>query len=1095
MFSQVTRSVIRQFAFLATFACMIFFSSCGDPASTDKPEDGDETEQDIIEDEELEAMEGEDVEIRDDVDEDIAGEEDPDANESEDAEPEQEREPDPRCIGRPDLEKCDDDDPATMNDLCFNEFCSGQYIGGDCTSNADCYADTYCAIIEGRFEGTCRPARTTTLGEHAFDLAYSPSGNMLAVSANNYVKIINIETWEIIRVLAGQPGEIRHIAFSPDGQLIAAANREDNTVKLWRIENGALVHTLSDLSGEVTAVAFSPDGTVLATGGATTENQGDLRLWRISNGTLIRSLTGHTGSVVTVDFSPDGLSLASGGGDTTIILWRISDGSIIRSLSGHSDCVDSVAFSPDGTILASAGKDNVLLFWDVADGSIIRTFDEPEASAGDVTFSPDGSLLAAGYRNYTARLWQVSDGALLHTLSGHKSSVTKVAFSPDGQHVVTAGGTDDTVKRWNVSDGELLNDYTGHTGTVFSMAFSPNGGIFASASTDKTVKLWDVSSGRMLRSIHKHSNSVTSVAFSKDGETIASGSWDNSVRFCRVDDGSLFRVINGHTAEVLSISYSPDDTMIASGSADTTIKLWNVETEELIRTFSGHTEYVNSVDISSDGQWLASGSGDNTAKIWRISDGSVEDTVVMHREPVWTVAFSPDSTKLVTGSLDRSIRVWKVPSGTPYYTLDANFGEIRIIAFSVDGKMFATGSCGQGESVSFCTQGEIKIWRTVDGRLLRILAGHRKYIFALAFSPDGSMLASGGADDNVRIWDIGDMATICHDELDCPEGNTCINNECVSDTSDGDIDEEIDADSGDQDNQDIEVDLSGFVRIEAGSFMMGSRAGEAGRDLDELRHQVTLTYDFEMKITEVTQAEWTEAFPGTNPSWFGPNADGPECGPDCPVERVNWYEALAYANWLSEQSNLSACYVLNDCSGVIGEGCPSEERMCYGSADVYKCESVELNGVSIPQNCQGYRLPTEAEWEYAARAGTTTAYYSGEDSDNLHSVCEFLENLANIAWYCGNSWETTHPVGEKIPNAWGLYDMSGNVAEWGWDWYDDYAETATDPVGPGNGYSRTARGGNFMWGASGARSACRFGRINPGRQDNYRGFRLVRTLP
>ena len=269
----------------------------------------------------------------------------------------------------------------------------------------------------------------------------------------------------------------------------------------------------------------------------------------------------------------------------------------------------------------------------------------------------------------------------------------------------------------------------------------------------------------------------------------------------------------------------------------------------------------------------------------------------------------------------------------------------------------------------------------------------------------------------------------------------------------------------------------GFVRIVAGTFMMGSPATELGRDGDEVLHQVTLTRGFHMMEHEVTQAQW-EALMGNNPSQ---NNNG-SC-PQCPVDYVNWWEALHYANALSETEGLTACYVMDGCdTDDAGEG--------------RECTRVTLQGgdgaaIESPYDCVGYRLPTEAEWEYAYRAGTTTAFYNGD----ITSTTDEDPKLGQIAWYIENSNATTHPVKGKLPNAWGLYDMAGNVWEWNWDWYERErgAEPVTDPHGPLSGEFRLFRGGSWDSLARNSRAAYRYSNI-PGERVIYRGFRLVRTI-
>jgi formylglycine-generating enzyme required for sulfatase activity len=218
-----------------------------------------------------------------------------------------------------------------------------------------------------------------------------------------------------------------------------------------------------------------------------------------------------------------------------------------------------------------------------------------------------------------------------------------------------------------------------------------------------------------------------------------------------------------------------------------------------------------------------------------------------------------------------------------------------------------------------------------------------------------------------------------------------------------------------------------MIDIPGGTFEMGCSLGDSECNDSEIpRHPITISA-FKMSTYEITQGQW-EAVMGLNPSAF------PGCGDDCPVESVSW----------------NAVQVFID----------------------------ELNSLTS----KNYRLPTEAEWEYAARAGTTTKWYCGDDGSCLD----------DIAWYQDNSGDQTHLVGQKDPNAWGLYDMSGNVWEWCSDWYDeDYYSSSpdTDPQGPDSGSKRVIRGGSWMGPAMWCRSSVR-GSLPPLDSYTYTGFRL-----
>ena len=278
------------------------------------------------------------------------------------------------------------------------------------------------------------------------------------------------------------------------------------------------------------------------------------------------------------------------------------------------------------------------------------------------------------------------------------------------------------------------------------------------------------------------------------------------------------------------------------------------------------------------------------------------------------------------------------------------------------------------------------------------------------------------------------------------------------------------------------------VYIPAGTFTMGSPKSEPGRNSRERQRLVKLSRGFWMLQTEVTQGLF-KALLKYNPSYFS------SCGDRCPVEKVNWYEALAYANALSKKGGKEECY---SCSGS-GKGVKCSVRSKYRGKRYY--------------SCPGYRLPTEAEWEYAARAGTRTAIYSGS------LKIKGLKNapmLDGIAWYGGNSgvsysggfdcsrWKEKqysssrcgpHPVGRKQANSWGLYDMLGNVWEWCWDRYGRYTGSrVVDPVGASTGSYRVYRGGCWNLYAWWTRAADR--NVDaPGGRLYFLGFRLVRADP
>jgi formylglycine-generating enzyme required for sulfatase activity len=242
-----------------------------------------------------------------------------------------------------------------------------------------------------------------------------------------------------------------------------------------------------------------------------------------------------------------------------------------------------------------------------------------------------------------------------------------------------------------------------------------------------------------------------------------------------------------------------------------------------------------------------------------------------------------------------------------------------------------------------------------------------------------------------------------------------------------------------------------MVDIHGGTFLMGSPdSDEVTEDREKPQHDVRVS-DFCISRYLITRQLYRELVEASPEQWANETDDQ-----QLPANFVNWFEAVQFCNALSEQNGLQSCYRF--------EG---EQQVEWDS------------------KADGYRLPTEAEWEYACRAETTSKWFCGDDS----------AELSRFAWFDENADNQVHAVGQKEPNPWGLYDMSGNVYEWCWDWFEDYAgetaETESDPIGPQKGKFRVLRGGSFGFVAWVLRSAFRR-RLYPVNRNENDGFRCVR---
>ena len=441
---------------------------------------------------------------------------------------------------------------------------------------------------------------------------------------------------------------------------------------------------------------------------------------------------------------------------------------IIWAKGGHSESVNSVAYSPDGQLLASGSSDRTIKVWR-QDGTFIKSLAIPYDSNNQLTdvrsvaISPDGSLIAAGVEQYNAstqtefgavQIWRISDGVLVRNFTGYGAAVNAVAFSPDGQYLAS-GSSDRSVKVWRMANGTLVSNRFDHTQRVNAVAFSPDGQWLVSGSDDQTAKLYRTSDWGLERTLTGHSNQVFSVAFSPDSMSLATGSWDQTVRLWNVSDWTLAFSLP-HGSGVGAVAFSPNGNTLATGAWDHNIRLWDPKRGVLVDTLVGHNAFVQTLAFTPDSLTLASGSWYPEYAIkrwwlpaWRAS--SFQPRVTNHSGSINGLIFTPNG-QLISGG-DTTARFWDGVTGQFLRSINAT-ESVTAVALSPDGQLLALP--GPDHTV--------KIYRASDGVLLQTLVGHTQDVTGLAFSHDGTLLASGaffdGANDVIKLWNVSNWTLV-----------------------------------------------------------------------------------------------------------------------------------------------------------------------------------------------------------------------------------------------------------------------------------------------------------------------------------------------
>jgi WD40 repeat protein len=564
-------------------------------------------------------------------------------------------------------------------------------------------------------------------GQTAYAVALTPDGGTLATARPDgsvgLWRLADLAHPAAAATLTAGPGTA--LAITPDGQVLAAASA-DARVRLWSIadpDRPAPLGTLDGGTDPLRALVFSPDGRLLLAGG----NDGTVHRWQLGSAggpAPLPALTGPKSRIFSLAVSRDGRQLAAGtAAEHAVYLWDLTDPARTTPagppLTGPASWINGLSFSPDGQRLGAASSDSLVWLYDLGSRTAIDRLPHP-ANAVATLFRADGSLLTLS-NDGTVRRWSLPGPVL----TGARDSVFTVGFDQSGRRLaVGPGAGDNTVMLWDIADAEHPRRagpavVDGSSGDDFSGSglLTPDGRTLAVGGTRGWLQLFqvdDAGSPRPYGTPYKASDDlIETIASTVDGHLLAVAADDNTVTLVDIADPArprtLARVAGAEPAAMYGVAVSPDGRTVAGASRDRHVYLWDVadpQRPRLRATLGGFTDAAYTVAFTADGRVLAAGGADGTVRLWDLGTDA------------------------------------PTPIGAP---LTGPVGYVYSLA--LNGRWLAAGS----------TDATVWLWDLTDPArptYLATLTGPTDGVLAVAFRPDGAVLAAGGHDHTVRLWTV-----------------------------------------------------------------------------------------------------------------------------------------------------------------------------------------------------------------------------------------------------------------------------------------------------------------------------------------------------
>ncbi len=609
---------------------------------------------------------------------------------------------------------------------------------------------------------------------------FSQDGEWIAIA--NYdgvIKVVDIQSGENIAQMkrTEEHNVYWHINFSPDRKWIATANFH-GSVEVLDVHRGVCIAEMDRgdrevKSADISQLEFSPDGQYIAAIGSNpkvysvrddrvvnpdTEGM-QTHIWHPATGVPIVKLAGSE-----FTFSPDSRLLAGATPeestsdddrvDRWISVWDIAKVERIAHFAAHNDWVDAITFSPCGEFLASSSRDESLRVWDVTKGVQKRGYENFGTFRTVPFYSAEGELFAIIDGQDTIEGWNMERNEKIGIPDLHPRSIDAAWFRKFPQLALSDMHTDTTQNK----KPQAANIHTFSTireSACFPdpIMFLPNGKTLAIRGYRTGIVLWDVKS-KQVRETLLQDTRITSFTVLPSGNMLAAHSQDNTVKVWDAEkpDAPIAEFTETDPVRLIwEIAFAPTDNLLAVGSREGAIHLWDFKRKVQLKPLIGHTDHIWSVCFSPDGKRLVSGSSDNTNRLWDVASGEeIAEFPLDEPRTLMKIAFSPCGN-LIAGGMYGELRLWCAESLTTLLAIpQPETREPYALAFSPCGKYLASGTWWEKGMEKMA----IRLWDVASGENIATLWGHPTDIQSLAFSPDGTLLASGSFDCTTLLWDV-----------------------------------------------------------------------------------------------------------------------------------------------------------------------------------------------------------------------------------------------------------------------------------------------------------------------------------------------------